>query len=61
MPIAVTAQEAFENRVGNTFPEVIAKPFYRSLYFGSPGARRQRGREKESHAAGVSDRTAGKQ
>ena len=39
MPIAVSAREANENRVGNTFPEVIAKPFYRSLYFGSPPAR----------------------
>jgi hypothetical protein len=39
MPIAVSARKAKENRVGNTFPEVIEKPFYRSLYFGSPPAR----------------------
>lgn len=38
MPIAVSVQEAQANRQGNTFPEVIAKPFYRSLYFGSPPA-----------------------
>lgn len=38
MPIAVSAQEARANRQGNTFPEMIAKPFYRSLYFGSPPA-----------------------
>lgn len=39
MPIAVSARQAAESRRGNTFPEVIEKPFYRSLYFGSPPAR----------------------
>ena len=39
MPVAVTARQANESRQGNTFPEVIEKPFYRSLYFGSPPAR----------------------
>lgn len=36
MPIAVSANQANQNRVSNTFPDVIAKPFYRRLYFGSP-------------------------
>ena len=39
MPIAVSTREAHANRVGNTFPEMIEKPFYRSLYFGSPPAK----------------------
>ncbi|MBO88508.1 MAG: hypothetical protein CMP14_03215 [Rickettsiales bacterium] len=39
MLIAVSAREAQANRVGNTFPGMIEKPFYRSLYFGSPPAK----------------------
>ena len=39
MPVAVSARQAAEQRRGNVFPEVIEKPFYRSLYFGSPPAR----------------------
>ena len=45
MPVAVSARQANESRLGNTFPEVIEKPFYRSLYFGSPPARGGAARE----------------
>ena len=39
MPIAVTAQEALDNRTENTFRQALAKPFYRRLYMGSAPTR----------------------
>jgi hypothetical protein len=35
MPIAVSAQQAYAQRRGNTFKDVIAQPFYSRLYMGS--------------------------